>query len=118
MSKIFNISKEELDVLLDQIRDYKDWVAVVDAFNYFDDGPHLVPERFVVSTKSTSTEDEIINLDVITMAIGFLGDEGVRDPEHPCEFFSDKGDKDEDCDGDGHYLCLECIHYNPEEKDL
>lgn len=48
---------------------------------------------------------------------GNIGDEGVRDPEHPCEFFSAADDKDESCYGDGHYLCLECSYY-VSDKDV
>jgi hypothetical protein len=44
-------------------------------------------------------------------SVGRLYDEGVRDPENICELFSANGDRDEDCAGDGHALCLECDHY-------
>jgi len=40
-----------------------------------------------------------------------------RDPEHPCPEFihgTPRG-TGHDCDGDGHYMCCECVHFNAAE---
>lgn len=41
---------------------------------------------------------------------------GNRDPENPCIGYSPRkrtdGDSEPECDGDGHYLCKECIFFN------
>lgn len=39
-----------------------------------------------------------------------LGYPGIRDPDSPCECYG-PGRGEEDCPGDGHYLCRECKHY-------
>lgn len=42
-----------------------------------------------------------------------LGDIGVRDPDFPCKDFDTRPSlKAGRCDGDGHYLCVSCIHHN------
>jgi hypothetical protein len=49
---------------------------------------------------------------------GRLGDNGLRDPEHPCELFlAGKPDQNGTCCGDGHYLCLECEEYHPDDEE-
>lgn len=45
---------------------------------------------------------------------GRLFENGVRDPDAPCEEFErgiPKGTP-HDCDGDGHYICAECVAWN------
>jgi hypothetical protein len=45
---------------------------------------------------------------------GRLYENNVRDPEAPCEEF-ERGIPNgtpHDCDGDGHYLCAECVAWN------
>ena len=32
-----------------------------------------------------------------------------RDPDHPCRSFKTEGAELRDCEGDGHYLCDECV---------
>lgn len=45
----------------------------------------------------------------------FLGQAGVRDPEHICEDFDRKGyDGSGQCWSDGHYLCVHCSELSPE----
>lgn len=39
----------------------------------------------------------------------FIGQAGVRDPDHPCEGFT-PGEPRGDCQTDGHYMCHECEH--------
>jgi hypothetical protein len=39
----------------------------------------------------------------------YVGQPGVRDPEHPCDVFT-PGEPDGDCESDGHYVCSECRH--------
>ena len=44
---------------------------------------------------------------------GSFGAAGVRDPEAPCEEYdasAPTGGGYQDCEGDGHYLCLQCKH--------
>lgn len=36
----------------------------------------------------------------------------VRDPDHPCYVF-DPGEPAGDCMTDGHYICAECRHLDP-----
>lgn len=39
-----------------------------------------------------------------------VGDEGVRDPENPCAGFAPgEPSPGQGCQGDGHYLCQECV---------
>lgn len=48
----------------------------------------------------------------IKMGVGVPGN---RDPESPCKFYAPRkrvqGDGPADCQGDGHYLCKECIFF-------
>ncbi len=45
----------------------------------------------------------------------FLGQAGVRDPDHVCEDFDRAGyDGHGSCRSDGHYLCTECSHLSPD----
>ncbi|MBP7292429.1 MAG: hypothetical protein KBB21_37720, partial [Nannocystaceae bacterium] len=37
------------------------------------------------------------------------GTPGVRDPDHPCDMFSPGKPTNGGCQGDGHYLCGECV---------
>jgi len=40
-----------------------------------------------------------------------LGEDGVRDPDNPCQFFTTNPLEHHltaDCDSDGHYLCAKC----------
>lgn len=46
--------------------------------------------------------------------IGYLGAPGIRDPEHPCAEFSPGSPTDGGCDGDGHYLCFQCVFHHEE----
>jgi len=39
----------------------------------------------------------------------FIGAAGVRDPEYPCGEFSPGTPTNGRCDGDGHYLCRNCV---------
>lgn len=44
-----------------------------------------------------------------------VGVPGNRDPEFPCESYSPRPIKPGDwgnCEGDGHYLCHECCHFD------
>jgi len=47
---------------------------------------------------------------------GYVGDKCVRDPQAPCEYFN-SDEVIEPCFGDGHYLCEECHHFEPEPKE-
>jgi len=38
------------------------------------------------------------------------GTDGVRDLDNPCLHFKSGAPTNGNCHGDGHYLCLECIH--------
>ena len=44
-----------------------------------------------------------------------VGAPGNRDPENPCHWYAPRkrvpGDSKAECEGDGHYLCKECIFY-------
>lgn len=44
---------------------------------------------------------------------------GIRDPQAPCSGYSPRRPigGDFNCIGDGHYLCRECAHWNPEEEE-
>lgn len=44
------------------------------------------------------------------------GTPGIRDVDNVCEYFT-PGDPCGDCEGDGHYLCLECEGYRPADED-
>lgn len=49
-----------------------------------------------------------------------VGVPGNRDPENPCHLYSPRKriwNEWNDCAGDGHYLCLKCCHFKPEEKE-
>ena len=57
----------------------------------------------------------------------FVGEPGVRDPEHPCDAFapvanpdwlgiSVRAAGDGDCDSDGHYLCGSCVRLSRRGK--
>jgi hypothetical protein len=41
-----------------------------------------------------------------------VGEPGVRDTLHPCEFFQ-YGPATGDCESDGHYMCKECKCLTP-----
>lgn len=43
----------------------------------------------------------------------------IRDPEYRCEGYSPTrlAGGGYDCNGDGHYLCEECLHHKNEETD-
>lgn len=51
---------------------------------------------------------------------GVLGDDGVRDPDNPCTSFQrgkpETGRGFNHCDGDGHYLCKECVHLSDQTE--
>ena len=42
-----------------------------------------------------------------------VGQNFIRDTEHPCEFFqlTPYGSGDGKCEGDGHYMCMECTEH-------
>ncbi|MGH9966565.1 MAG: hypothetical protein ACREBG_01860 [Pyrinomonadaceae bacterium] len=42
-----------------------------------------------------------------------FGQPGVRDPDFPCAEFA-PGEPNGRCSSDGHYLCHECKHLDPE----
>lgn len=49
-----------------------------------------------------------------------VGIPNVRDPDHRCSCFEPRPRIMQDwggCQGDGHYLCLKCCHYEKEEED-
>lgn len=39
-----------------------------------------------------------------------VGTPGVRHPDDPCDLFEPGEPSLYDCNGDGHYMCLECAH--------
>ena len=39
----------------------------------------------------------------------FVNGRDCRDPDHPCQDFTE-GAPDGDCETDGHYRCMECVH--------
>ena len=50
-----------------------------------------------------------------------VGVPGNRDPLAPCHAFSPRArqfDDWGDCQTDGHYLCAECAHRSPPDRDL
>jgi hypothetical protein len=44
---------------------------------------------------------------------------GNRDPEHPCTAYEPRARRlgDFPCNSEGHYLCVECAHFTPEETN-
>jgi len=54
-------------------------------------------------------------LKVIKREARLVGRSGERDPDNPCTAFGPLGTKQlrmrPDCDGDGHYLCGECLYF-------
>lgn len=46
------------------------------------------------------------------------GVEGQRDTENLCTMFTIGKRQTERCDGDGHYLCAECVHLTEGGFDL
>lgn len=42
---------------------------------------------------------------------GVVGQPGIRDPEHPCaHFVPGEPSHINECEGDSHYMCKECLH--------
>ena len=41
---------------------------------------------------------------------------GVRDPDNPCDMFSPGTPTEGDCQGDGHYLCRQCVLFDTEAQ--
>ncbi len=39
----------------------------------------------------------------------YLGQNGLRDPSSPCEYFLSGVPSGGRCEGDGHYLCRKCV---------
>ena len=47
-----------------------------------------------------------------------VGVPGNRDPEHPCTWFAPgKPDGSNTCEGDGHYMCQECVRFDPKNTE-
>jgi hypothetical protein len=44
----------------------------------------------------------------------------IRDPDNPCDVYAPRRRMLQDftCWGDGHYLCKECAHYEPEKERI
>jgi len=55
----------------------------------------------------------------LSWEVGGLGIRGIRDPDAPCVDFEPDKSKlvASECDGDGHYLCRDCVHYSGEKGD-
>jgi hypothetical protein len=54
-------------------------------------------------------------------ALNTCGVEGVRDTDSPCEYFKTDATSSIPvipvCNGDGHYMCDECLNHNPVSKE-
>lgn len=51
-------------------------------------------------------------MSMMEWAPSVVGQPGVRDTANPCVDF-DYGEWEGPCDSDGHYMCRECRHLNP-----
>lgn len=44
--------------------------------------------------------------------------DGIRDDEHPCKMFkAGYSSNESDCQGDGHYMCQECMYLDWESEN-
>lgn len=87
------------------------WILEVANAKFDPNMAEVAPQRFEADTGRLST------LSATATLLGNLGDPGVRDPSAPCCQYEPGVPQGHECEGDGHYLCKQCLHLYPADPE-